>query len=522
MSDLYDYIIVGAGSAGCVLAGRLSADPAARVLLIEAGPEPRNPWIRIPGAVSKVFNRGPYNWGYMSEREPALADRPIYWPRGKGLGGSSAVNGMVYLRGHPLDFDGWRQMGNAGWGWDDVAPLFRRAEAALDVGPASEQYMFSRQFVSAAQDYGIPFNPDFNADNGDHQDNVGYLEYTIRRGRRQSSYEAFVAPIRHRRNLTILTDAPVSRILLDGRRASGIAYKKNGQACIAGTRRELILAGGTVNSPQLLMLSGIGPGAHLQEHGLEATIDMPGVGQNLHDHSCTHLVYNVPADYSINHRIQGPGLALEAAKYVLTRKGVLGIGTSQACLFARVLEGASHPDIQIATRPFSFVFDGGKLGIAKTPTATASVYQLRPESRGSITLRSRDPAADPVILANFFASPKDQETVVSGVRLAARIMSGPQMAGFTPALPIPDRDEALIDMIRGIMGPVYHPVGTCRMGADPESVVDPRLRVRGVDGLRVADASIMPAIVSANINAACIMIGEKAFDLIAEDARVGA
>lgn len=519
MLEQYDYIIVGAGSSGCVIASRLSEDPSVNVLLVEAGPEPRSPWIKIPGAVSKIFNRGPYNWGYMSEPEPALGNRPIYWPRGKGLGGSSAVNGMVYLRGHPMDFDHWRQLGNVGWGWGDVVPLFRRAEKALCVSEGTEQYPFSRKFLTAAQDAGFRVDASFNSDTGDHQDAVGYLEYTIRKGRRQSAYEAFVAPVRNRRNLTVLTDAPVQRIILEDRRATGIAYVKDGQGQTARARREVILSGGAVNSPQLLMLSGIGPAGHLREMSLDVAVDQPAVGENLHDHSCTHLIYNVPPQYTINHRIQGLGLVGEVAKYFLARTGVLSLGTSQACLFAKVMTGAAHPDIQIATRPFSFVFDGGKLGIAKTPTATASVYQLRPESRGTITLRSPDPATDPVILANFFASPKDQVTVVAGVRLAERIMSGPQMRGFSPATPIPDKDEALLDFIRAVMGPVYHPVGTCRMGPDSGSVVDERLRVRGVDGLRVADGSIMPVIVSANINAACIMIGEKASDLIAQDKR---
>lgn len=519
MPEGYDYIIVGAGSAGCVIASRLSEDPSVSVLLVEAGPEPRSPWINIPGAVSKIFARGPYNWGYMSQPEPALGNRPVYWPRGKTLGGSSAVNGMAYLRGHPMDFDHWRQLGNPGWGWDDVVPLFNRAEEQLRVGPGAETYAFSRQFVAAAQDAGFPFDPDFNADGGDHQDGAGYLNYTISKGRRRSTYAAYIAPVRHRRNLTILTDAPVHKVVVEQGRATGIIHAQGGQLHTVHARREVILSGGAVNSPQLLMLSGIGPAAHLHDMGIDVTLDRAGIGQNLHDHTFIHLVYNVPRQYTVNHRIQGLGLVGEVAKYVLAGKGVLAMGTSQACLFAKVMEGVAHPDVQIATRPFSFVFDGGKLGIAKSPTATASVYQLRPESRGSITLASPDPTADPVILANFFADPRDQATVVAGVRLVEKIMSGPRMQGFTPDFPDVSSDAALLDFIRAGMGPVYHPVSTCRMGADADSVVDERLRLRGIAGLRVADASIMPTIVSANINAACIMIGEKAAELIAQDKR---
>lgn len=517
MPDSYDYIVVGAGSSGCVVAGRLSSQPDVRVLLLEAGPEARSPWIKIPGAVSKLFVRGPYNWAYMSEPEPALKNRPIFWPRGRGLGGSSAINGMVYTRGHRLDYDDWRARGNTGWSWQDVAPLFTRVEQALPVGEGATRYAFSDKFVAAARHLGFAFDADFNADDGDHPNGVGYLQYNIRKGVRRTSYDAFVAPVQHRRNLTVLTDARVERVQLTRRRATGVAYITDDERRIAHARREVILCGGAVDSPKLLMLSGIGPGAHLQQLGLDVVLDQSGVGANLHDHSTTSIVYNVPAQYTVNQRVQGFGLALEVARYLVLRNGVLALGTSQGCLFTNVSDRSGRPDIQIATRPFSFVFQGAAIGVSKTPTATLSVYHLRPESRGTIRLRSPDQTADPLILANFLQSPKDQTTVIAGVRLVQKLMATPDMQGFTCAMSLPDDDAELLDLIRGIMTPVYHPAGSCRMGQEADAVVDERLRVRGIEGLRVADASIMPSVVSANTNAACMMIGEKAAELILED-----
>ena len=519
MPDEFDYIVVGAGSSGCVVAARLSDDPQNRVLLVEAGPGTRHPWIMIPGAVAKVISPGKFNWGYMSQPEPGMADRPIYWPRGRGLGGSSAINGMVYLRGHAQDYDHWRQLGNTGWGWDDVVPFFHRAEETIHVSPAASKYNFSQLFLDAAHDQGFPISPDLNSDQPAFRDCVGLLNFSIRNGLRRSTYEAYVAPVKSRRNLTVVTDALVEKVNVANGRATGITYSRNGQSHVANARGEVILSGGTVNSPQLLMLSGIGPGGHLREHGIDVASDRAGVGQNLHDHANMPMIYNAPVEYSINHRVQGPRLGLEVARYLLTRTGVLAVGTSQAGLWATVTEGVEQPDIQIACRPFSFVFTPSGVGVSKSPTITLSVYPARPESRGAITLRSAKPTDAPLILANYLQSPLDQATIVKGARLAQKIMSGPRMGGFSPETPIPQDDDALLDLIRATATPVYHPVGTCRMGPDPESVVDERLRVRGVEGLRVADASIMPAIVSANINAACIMIGEKASDIIARDRR---
>ncbi|HKT53786.1 MAG TPA: GMC oxidoreductase, partial [Caulobacteraceae bacterium] len=301
-----------------------------------------------------------------------------------------------------------------------------------------------------------------------------------------------------------------------------VTFRRKGQVQSVKASREVILAGGAINSPQLLMLSGVGPGAHLRELGVEVIHDAPGVGQNLHDHTCAHLVYDVPEQLSVNASTRGLGLVGQVINYAVNRAGLLALGTSHTGLFARVMEGVEQPDIQITTRPFSFVFNGGTIGISKTPTATTSVYQLRPQSRGTITLRSPDIADAPRMVANYMASSRDQATLVAGLRLAAKIMQSPLLRDCKLTTPLPDDDAGVVEMLRKTLGPVYHPVGTCRMGRDADAVVDPRLRVRGIAGLRVADASIMPEIVSSNTNATVMMIGEKAADLIREDQRRGA
>lgn len=523
----FDYIVVGAGSAGCVIANRLSADPRIRVLLLEAGPEPRDPWIKVPAGMSRLFKPGPHNWGYTSEREPHLNNRPIYQPRGKGLGGSSAINGMVYLRGHSMDYDHWLHLGNPGWGWDDVLPLFKRQEGGLSaetpqhgargelsVIDPSIRYAFSELFIDAALDAGFARNEDLNS--GD-QDGVGYVQYTIRRGVRCSAYDAFVAPIRHRRNLTILTGAQVDRLQFAGRSVTGVSYVMDGVRRVADAAREVILAAGAIHSPQLLMISGVGPARHLSRAGVEVVHDLPGVGQNLHDHLFVSLTFNAPQRYSINNRMRGLGAIIEGGRYILTRSGVLALGTTQNNLFARVMADAAQPDIQISTRPFSFVLKQNRIDVSRRPTVTLAVCLLRPQSRGSVTIKGPGIADAPRMQFNYLQSARDQDTIIAGVRLAQRIMSSRRMVGFSPGSPLPSDDGALLEQLRGLAGAMFHPVGSCRMGRSSDCVVDARLHVRGIEHLRVADASIMPLIVSANTNGSVMMIGEKAADLILED-----
>ena len=529
---MYDYIIVGAGSAGCVLANRLSTNPNRRVLLIEAGPEPTSPWIKIPAGVSRVFQPGPYNWAYTSEPEPELQNRAMYWPRGKVLGGSSAINGMLYVRGHARDFDSWAQRGNVGWSWSDVLPFFKRSEnqqrgasaahggdGELSVSDPIVRNTFSKKFIESATALGFPKRDDFNAG---EQDGVGFLQYTINKGSRHSSYEAFVKPIRNWNNLTIVTEALTEAVLLEGKTAVGVRYRKNGEVHAEKAAREVVISGGVVNSPQLLLLSGIGPADELKQQGIEVKADLPGVGENLHDHLFTSLICNVEPSVSINHKLRGLRAYVEGAQYVAFRAGNLTSGSSQTSLFARVMPGVDHPDIQINTRPFSFDHDkAGKWAISTYPGTMVSINLLRPQSRGRITLRSASPADPPKILARFLSQEVDLLGLLEGLKLASRVMATPPISNVLVSERSPGAgvksDEDIKAFIRVNAQSVYHGVGTCKMGIDPMAVVDPRLRVHGVAGLRVADASIMPSITSGNTNAPSIMIGEKAADMILAD-----
>jgi choline dehydrogenase len=528
---VYDYVVVGAGSAGCVLANRLSADPRNKVLLLEAGPRDSNPWIKIPAGMMKVFFNPKVNWCYSTEPEPQLANRRIYWPRGKTLGGSSAINGMGYMRGHPGDYDGWRQLGNAGWSWENVLPYFKKSErnqrggnhahgggGEMAVTDTTYRHPASEAFIKSAIKAGIPAIDDFN---DGRQEGVSFLQYTINKGVRETTATAFIDPIRSRPNLTIEVNAQTDRLLLDGRRVTGVAYRVDGVERRAQAR-EVILSAGVINSPQILMVSGIGPGSHLREHGIDVVHDLPGVGENLQDHFYIHYRAKVDRPFSINQYINGWRIAPHVLQYALTRTGLLTLGASQACAFVRSGFHVDRPDLQMNFRPYSMVFSAeGKMMSEPHPAVTTSVCHLRPHSRGRVSLKSADPRMPPAIFANYFSQEEDRNAMVAGLRWIRSIFAhGPiadHVSEETAPGPQVQTDEDLLAFIRDNGQSMYHPVGTCKMGPDNLAVVDERLRVHGIGGLRVADASIMPTIPSGNTNAPAIMVGEKAADLILED-----
>ncbi|MFN3210877.1 MAG: GMC family oxidoreductase [Roseovarius sp.] len=528
-----DYVIVGAGSAGCVIANRLSKDPNTRVTLLEAGPPDRNPWIHIPVGYFKTMHNPTVDWCYKTEPDPGLNGRAIDWPRGKVLGGSSSLNGLLYVRGQPQDYDRWRQMGNPGWGWDDVLPLFKRAENNErgadafhgDAGPLSVSNMRIQRpicdaWVAAAQTAGYPFNPDYN---GEDQEGVGYFQLTTRNGRRCSAAVAYLRPIRDRRNLKVVTHAQVTRVLMDGKRVTGVEYRdKRGQLQTIGANREVILSGGAINSPQILMLSGLGDPEHLKENGIDPRHALPGVGRNLQDHLQARLVFkcNEP---TLNDEVRSLfSQARIALKYALFRAGPMTMAASLATGFLKTRPDVETPDIQFHVQPWSA--DSPGEGVHPFSAFTMSVCQLRPESRGEIRLDGPDPTTYPRIHPHYLSTDLDCRTLTEGVKIARRIarhapLSTKIAEEFRPTAELDmDDDAATLDWARNHSVSIYHPTGTCKMGDDANAVVDARLRVHGVSGLRVADCSIMPEIVSGNTNAPAIMIGEKCADLVLEDA----
>jgi choline dehydrogenase len=527
----YDYIIVGGGSAGCVLANRLTASGEHRVLLLEAGGEDRNPWIHIPLGYGKLFNNAKVNWLYESEPEPEMMGRRIIQPRGKVLGGSSSINGLVYIRGQKEDFDHWRQLGNIGWSYDDVLPYFRRAEdqqrgadafhgtgGPLCVSDQRETHELCDAFIAAAEQCGIPRNDDFN---GARQEGVGYFQTTSRRGRRCSAAVGYLRPARKRPNLRVLTEAPALRVLIEDGEARGVLFTHRGETCRAVAAGEVILSAGAIATPPLLQLSGVGPGALLQRFGIPVVKDLPGVGEDLQDHLQSRLVYRCTKPITLNDDLASLGRSLGIGlRYALWRKGPLTISAGYAGGFFRTDPRLATPDVQAHFINFSTTKMGDKLH--PFSGFTASICQLRPESRGWVRIKSPDPAARPAIQLNYLQAEADRRTMVAGLKLLRRIMAAPALRPYIESEYEPGPacvgDEDLLRHIRERGSTIYHPTCSCRMGEDARAVVDARLRLRGVARLRVVDGSVMPAVVSGNTNAAIIMIGEKGADMILEDA----
>ena len=531
----WDYVIIGAGSAGCVLANRLSADGRNSVLLLEAGPPDRYPWIHIPIGYAKTMFHPVYNWCFKTEPDPGMNGREIYWPRGRTLGGSSAINGLIYIRGQREDYDGWAALGNSGWSYDDVLPFFRKlehnvrgespwhgADGPLWASDIGEKHELIEALIGAGEELGIPENDDFN---GATQEGIGYYQLTTRHGLRCSTATAYLRPARARPNLRVDTEAHATRILFDGRKATGVVYRQAGRDVSVTARREVILSAGALQSPQLLQLSGIGPPALLQGFGIPVVHGLAGVGENLQDHLQARVIFRCTKPITTNDILSSPWRKLAMGlEFAVARRGPMAVGINQGGIFARTDSALTRPDVQFHVATLSSDMAGSK--VHEFSGFTMSVCQLQPESRGHVRLKSPDPLAAPAMQPNYLSTEKDRATLVAGIRLARALAAtralSPYVAGEYRPGPEATSGDALLEFAKNTAGTIFHPSGTCKMGpaSDPLAVVDHDLAVHGLAGIRVVDCSIMPTLVSGNTNAPVVMIAEKIADrILSESAR---
>jgi choline dehydrogenase len=530
----HDFVVVGAGTAGCALAARLSENGRHSVLLLEAGPKDDSLWIHIPIGYGKTMFHPVYNWRFETEPDPGMNGRRIYWPRGRCLGGSSSINGLIYIRGQHEDYDHWAALGNDGWAWKDVLPYFRKlesnsrgaselhgADGPISCSDISGRHELIEAIIAGAGSLGVPRNDDFN---GERQEGVGYFQLFTRKGWRSSTAVAYLKPARGRPNLRVETGAHATRVLFEGTRATGVEYRQHGRLKSARAGREVILAAGALQSPQLLQLSGVGPAQLLREHAIAVVADRPGVGENLQDHLQLRLVFKCAKPITTNDDLASWWRSAKIGlQWLFLREGPLAIGINQGGLFTRVLPESTRPDIQFHIATLSADLAGAK----PHPFSgfTLSVCQLRPGSRGTVRIKSADPFQAPAMVPNYLSTEEDRRCAVEAVKYARKLAATAAVAPYVREEYRPGpgvgSDAEILDWCRGNGATIFHPSGTCRMGSDAMAVVDSRLRAIGVAGLRVVDCSVMPTLVSGNTNAPVAMIAERASDLILADAAAG-